>query len=170
MTVKRAAFTILLLGILGMALPASAQDLKIGVVNWARLLTESPQAEKVRDNMEGKFASRAEKLQEQREKLESDVERLKRDGAVMSEDARQKLEDSIRDQQRQLRVAQEEFSDDVQRTREDELKGLNTAVRGVVDEFAQDQGYDLIIGDGILFATDKVEVTSQVLERLKAKM
>jgi outer membrane protein len=156
--------------ILGVALPVTAQDLKIGVVNWARLLTESPQAEQVRDSMEDKFAARAETLQEQREKLEADVDRLNRDGAVMSQDARQKLEDSIRDQQRKLRVAQEEFSEDVQRAREEELQALNMGVRTVVNEYAQSQGYDLIIGDGVLFASGRVEITNQVLERLKDEM
>lgn len=170
MAVKRVASTILLAAILGTALPAAAQDLKIGVVNWARLLTDSPQAEQVRGNMEGKFAARAETLQEQREKLEADVDRLQRDGAVMSQDARQKLEDSIRDQQRQLRVVQEEFSEDVQRAREDELQALNVNVRTVVNEYAQSQGYDLIIGDGVLFASGEVEITDQVLARLKDRM
>lgn len=173
MTVKRIAFMTLIAVALGMAFPASAQeaqDLKIGVVNWARLLTESPQAEQVRENMEGQFASRAEQLQEKREKLQSDVDRLERDGPVMSEDARQNLEDSIRDQQRQLRVEQEEFSEDVQRAREEEIQSLNSDVRKVVSEFAQQQGYDLIIGDGVLYAGEEVEITGQVLERLKDQM
>jgi Skp family chaperone for outer membrane proteins len=37
-----------------------------------------------------------------------------------------------------------------------------------VEVFARAQGYDLIIGDGVLFATATVDVTAQVLERLAA--
>lgn len=171
MTVKRIAMAALAAAVLAAALPASAQqDLKIGVVNLARLVTESPQAERARKNMEGKFAARMEELKEKREKLQSDVERLKRDGSVMSEEARQKLEDSIRDQQRRLRLAQEEYNEDVQRAEQEEMQELRNDIREVIDEFARNGGYDLIVGDGILYASDKVDLTGQVLERLKDKM
>lgn len=172
MRVKRIAIAAMAAAVLGMAVPASAQDqdLKIGVVNLGRLVTESPQAERARKNMEGQFAGRMEELKEQREKLQSDVERLKRDGAVMSEEARQKLEDSIRSQQRRLQMAQEEYNEDVQRAEQSEMQDLRDDIRAVIDEFARSEGYDLIIGDGILYAGDKVDLTSQVLSRLKDKM
>lgn len=170
MIAKRIVFTAMIAAILGMAMPASAQDPKIGVVNWARLVIESPQAERVRESMQGQFASRMETLQGQRETLETDVERLKRDGSVMSDEARQKLEDSIRDQQRRLRLAQEEYGEDVQRAQQEQMQALQEELRLVVDEFARKQGYDLIIGDGFLFATAKVDVTERVLTLLKDKM
>lgn len=172
MRVKRIAIAAMAAAVLGMALPASAQnqDLKIGVVNLGRLVTESPQAERARKNMEGQFAGRMEELKEQREKLQSDVDRLKRDGAVMSEEARQKLEDSIRSQQRRLQRAQEEYNEDVQRAEQSEMQELRDDIRAVIDEFARSEGYDLIIGDGILYAGEKVDLTGQVLSRLKDKM
>lgn len=172
MRVKRIAIAAMAAAVLGMALPASAQDqdLKIGVVNLGRLVTESPQAERARKNMEGQFAGRMEELKEQREKLQSDVERLKRDGAVMSEEARQKLEDTIRSQQRRLQRAQEEYNEDVQRAEQSEMQELRDDIRTVIDEFARSEGYDLIIGDGILYAGEKVDLTGQVLSRLKDKM
>lgn len=169
MIVKRIVPAILVAAIMGAAPAALAQDVKIGVVNWARVLMESPQAEEVRQNMQGQFASRMESLQEQQENLQADVDRLKRDGSVMSEDARQKLEDSIRDQRRRLRVAQEEYSEDVQRAQQEEMQALQQEVRQVIDQFARDQGYDLIIGDGFLFAGDKVDLTERVLQLLKDK-
>lgn len=172
MRVKRIAIAAMAAAVLGMAMPVSAQDqdLKIGVVNLGRLVTESPQAERARKNMEGQFAGRMEELKEQREKLQSDVERLKRDGAVMSEEARQKLEDSIRSQQRRLQRAQEEYNEDVQRAEQSEMQELREDIRAVIDEFARSEGYDLIIGDGILYAGEKVDLTGQVLSRLKDKM
>lgn len=171
MTVKRIAFAAALLATLGLAMPAAAQqDLKIGVVNLARLVTESPQAQRARQNMEGQFASRMEELQERREKLQADVERLKRDGSVMSEEARQKLEDSIRDQQRRLRLAQEEYNEDVQRAEQEEMQALRQDIRDVIDTYAREHDYDLIVGDGILYAGERVDLTDKVLARLKDKM
>lgn len=170
MTTKRIAFAAAVAAFLGMALPASAQDIKIGSVNWARLVIESPQAERVRESMQGQFASRMEDMQEKNEQLESDVERLQRDGSVMSQEARKKLEDSIRDQRRRLRLAREEYSEDVQRAQQEEMQALQQELRQVVGQFARDRGYDLIIGDGVLYAADKVDLTEQVLQLLKEEM
>lgn len=168
MTAKRIAFAAAIAAILGAAVPASAQqDLKIGSVNWARIVIESPQAEEVRKSMQGQFASRMEELQEKNDKLESDVERLQRDGSVMSQEARQKLEDSIRDQRRRLRLAREEYSEDVQRAQQEEMQALQQKLRQEVNSFAQEQGYDLIVGDGVLYATEKVDITEQLLQLLK---
>lgn len=167
MTAKRMAFVAAIAVFLGAAAPVSAQDIKIGVVDWTRLLVESPQMEQVQENMQGQFASRMEDLQEKREQLESDGDRLQRDGSVMSRDARSKLEDSIRSQQRQLRLIEEELSEDVQRVRQEEMQALQQQVRQVITEYADAEGYDLIIGDGFLHAADGINLTDEVLALLK---
>lgn len=169
MTVKRIAFVTAIAVSLGVAMPASAQNVKIGVVNWTRLLIESPQAERVRESMQGQFASRMESLQQQQEQLQADVDRLKRDGSVMSEEARRKLDDSIRDQQRRLRLAQEEYSEDVQRAQQEEMQALQQEVLEMINDYAAKQDYDLIVGEGYLYASDQVDITDKVLQLLKDK-
>lgn len=148
---------------------ANAADLKIGVVDLARLVTSSPQAKRARDNMQSKFSARREEMQSKQEAFKSDVQRLKRDGQVMSDAAREKLEGQIRDQQRRLKLLQDEYNDDVNQAEKKEMTSLRKDVRSVIDGFAKDKGYDLIVGDGILYASDKVDVTDEVLKRLKAK-
>lgn len=148
---------------------ASAAELKIGVVDLARLVTSSPQAKRARANMQSKFATRKDELESKAEALKSDVDRLQRDGQVMSDAAREKLEGQIRDQQRRLKLLQAEYNDDVQRAEKKEMGDLQKDVRAVLDSFAKDKSYDLIVGDGILYASDKVDVTDEVLKRLKAK-
>lgn len=150
------------------AAPAMAQDMKIGVVNLPRLLSESPQAQRARSNMEEQFSSRKEELEAKREDLQDDVDRLKRDGAVMSQEAREKLEDSIRDQQRRLQMLQSEYQDDVQRAEQKEMEALRNDIRGVIEDVADDGNYDLIVGQGILYASDRVDITQKILERMNA--
>ena len=151
------------------AMPAAA-DVKIGVVNLARLVSASPQAKRARQNMESKFTARKEELESKQEAFRSDVERLKRDGAVMSDSAREKLEAQIRDQQRRLKLAQDEYNEDVQLAEKKEMESLREDVRAVIDEFAEQQGYDLIVGDAILYANDQVDITNKVLQRLRDRL
>lgn len=149
--------------------PAAAQDLKIGVVNLSQLVSQSPQAQRARSSMEEQFAERKETLQNKREQLQEDVQRLKRDGSVMSEEARQELEESIRDQQRQLKLEQSEYNDDVKSAEQKELQALREEIRNVIQQYADDHNYDLIVGQGVLYATDQINVTGRVLQRLKAR-
>lgn len=149
---------------------ANAQEsLKIAVVNLPQLVSQSPQAQRARANMEEEFTGRRDDLQSRQEKLREDVQRLRRDGSVMSAEARDQLEQSIRDQQRRLQLEQSEFNEDVQRAEQKAMEGLREDVRAVIQEFAESGNYDLILGDGVLFATEQVDITGQVLERLKSR-
>ena len=162
---------LLALAAVSMSVPAQAQqDLKIGVVNLARLVVSSPQAKRARQSMEGKFSARKEELESKQESFRSDVERLKRDGQVMSDSAREKLEGQIRDQQRRLKLMQDEYNEDVTLAEKKEMDSLREDIRAVIDQFAQEQGYDLIVGDAILYASEQVDVTDQVLSRLKDRL
>lgn len=158
------------LATIAMTVPAQAADLKIGVVNLGRLVVSSPQAQRARQSMEGKFSARKEELESKQESFRSDVERLKRDGQVMSAEAREKLEGQIRDQQRRLKLLQDEYNEDVTLAEQKEMGSLREDIRAVIDTFAKDQGYDLIVGDAVLFASDKVDVTDEVLELLKDRL
>jgi len=44
---------------------------------------------------------------------------------------------------------------------------LQKSLMQEVETFAKTQGYDLILGDGVLYATGAVDVTAQVLQRLE---
>jgi len=170
MRMRKRLSALIMLGLLGTAvsMPAAAQeDIKIGVVNLPQLVSASPQAQRAKENMENRFAKRKEDIEKQQEQLQADIDRLKRDGSVMSEDAREKLEDKIRDQQRRLQLAQQEYNEDVSKAERKELEALRDDVRKVIDDFATNNGYDLIVGDGVLYAGDRVNVTQQILARLK---
>lgn len=145
---------------------AGAQGLKVGVVDVSRLVNESPQTERAGQRMESRFSDRKEALQAQADALRNDVERLKRDGEVMSEEARQELEASIREQQRQLQLAQSQYNADVAQAEQQELSELRDAIRNAIQAFAKEQDYDLILGDAVLYAIDTMDVTDEILSRL----
>lgn len=148
---------------------AAAQDLKIGAVNLNKLVLQSPQAQDARGAMEAKFADRKQTLEGLAQQLKEDIQRLKRDGAVMSEQARKDLEESIRDQQRVLKIKRSSYQDDVKRAEREELQRLRQNLAKAIQQYADDFNYDLIVGRGVLYASDKVDVTGRLLQRLKAQ-
>ncbi len=147
---------------------ASAQNLKIGVVNIGRLLEEAPQAKAAMKALSDEFAPRQRDIQNQIKKLQDLEERLRRDMAVMGESERRDSERQLRDGQRDISRNQEEFLEDYNLRRNEELGSLQHSLMQEVQAYARQGNFDLIVGDGVLFASDAVDVTAQVLAGLEA--
>ena len=44
---------------------------------------------------------------------------------------------------------------------------MRSDLRQVIDNYAKNNGYDLIVGDSVLYASDSVDITDAILKRLK---
>lgn len=167
--VKQAGFLFGLLVMLGLADIAHAADPKVGFVNTSRVLKEAPQAEVARKKLESEFAPRDKKIVAMQKKLKSLEDQLARDATVMSDPARKKLERQIMSDKRDIKRSREEFTEDLNIRRNEELNKLQKLVYDTIVAIAKEQNFDLILGDSVLFASKRIDVTEQVLSRLKTK-
>lgn len=155
------------LAVLGPA--ASAEDYKIGFVNVARVLEQSPQAEEARGRIELEFEPRDRTLLAEQQKIRDSEDKLARDGEKMSDAERAKLERDLRALRRELRRVQEEFREDLSLRRSQELSQLQTEVNEVIQGFARSERFDLIMSDGVVFYGERVDITDEILSRLKTQ-
>ena len=146
---------------------AKAPSTRVGVVNLSRLMDESPQAQQAKDNMAKRFKQRKDLLEKTANALESKAQTLKDQGESMEEAKRDALSADIRDQQRELNLKQSQYNDDVSDAEKQELKRLRKDLRAVINAYAEDHGYDVILSDDVLYARPSVDVTDQILARLK---
>ena len=147
----------------------AADELKIGFVNTARVLEQAPQAEAARQRLEQEFAPRNGEIAEAQRELKKLEERLTRDGAVMSEEERRKLERDRLVQKRELKRSREAFSEDFNLRRNEEFSELQKVVADVIVKLAKAEDYDVILETGVIYASDRVEITNIVLERLESR-
>src|SRR5215813_6856352 len=84
-----------------LASPAWA-ELKIGVVDYGRLVEESPQAKVALDSIRNEFTPRQRDLQNQQASLKAKEDKLNKDGATMTQDQRTTAEKDLRDGYREL--------------------------------------------------------------------
>jgi hypothetical protein len=91
--------------------PASA-EIKMGVVNFQKLLEDAPQTKTAMQALENEFAPRRRELLTMQNDLKARDEKLQKEGAVMSEADRAKAEKTLRDQQREFSRKAGEFQDD----------------------------------------------------------
>lgn len=148
--------------------PALAADLNVGVVNVQRLLAEAPQAKSSMQALQDEFAPRLRGLKDQETEFKSSAEKMQRDAAVMGDAERREAERTLRDKQRDLLRRQEEFAEDFNLRRNEVLGQLQKSLMEEVQAFARNKRYDLIVGEGVLFASDAVDITAQILAGLES--
>ena len=100
--------------------------------------------------------------------LEELNEKVERDLAVMGETERRSVGKELRDLQREVQRLQNEFKDDLNLRRNEELSMLQQSLLQEVQDYAQTTGYDLVIGDGVLYANSAVNITELVLRAMEA--
>lgn len=155
----------LFLGLL-LAANVSYADLKIGFVNIPAVLEKAPQAEKAKKRLEQEFSPRDKQLVAQQKEIQNMDEKMAKDATVMGESARANLEKEILNKKRDAKRAQQEFSEDFNARRNEELGKLQRRIVEAIREIAKDQNFDLLLTDGVIYASEKIDVTSQVQQKL----
>ena len=162
----RAVVAIALIFSLGIS--AQAQEIKIGVVNIQQLMEQAPQARVAMDALDEEFKPRQREIIATQTEFQELSEKVQRDLAVMGETERRNAEKELRDLQREATRLQNEFREDLNLRRNEELGNLQRSLLKEVQDFAQAAGYDLVVGDGVLFASTSVNITENVLRAMEA--
>ena len=146
---------------------AAAAEVKVGFVNVPKVLDQAPQARAADQRLEKEFGPRDSEILGMKRELVQLNEKLAKNSAVMSASERQRQEADMRQMRREIRRLEDEFREDVNLRRSQELGKLQRLVVEVIQTLAKAEKFDLIISDGVIYAGDKVDITDQVINRLK---
>ena len=142
-------------------------ETKIGFVDTAKLMEAAPQVKSAQAKIESEFAPREKELVALQQEIRALEDKISRDGSVMSETQSSKLERDVLAKRRDLKRSQEEFRDDLNIRRNEVLAKLQKDIYDVVVAFAKEQNFDLILTQGVVYSSAKVDVTESVLKKLK---
>jgi len=167
---RHSAIGALLLGAALAAAPlAQAADMKIGFINFNRLVEESPQAKAAQATLEGEFLPRQRDVAAQQKSLEEKADRLKKEAAVMSEADRTRTEREVRDLELTVSRRFKELQEDLNLRRNEEMGRLQRALLMEVQAYAKANGFQLVVSEGVIYAAEAIDITPQVIASLKAK-
>jgi outer membrane protein len=166
--VKRLTSLILCLVCAGLAWsPAAVAEVKIGFVNIIRVMEQAPQADIARRALEQEFSGRDAKLTSERDAILELERKLQTDAEVMSADQRVELQTAIARRKLDFNRDREELKEDFTIRRNEELSELQEAIVNVILQLAKSENYDLMLIERVLYASQRIDVTNQVLERLR---
>src|ERR1700722_8702459 len=147
---------LLALGLCGFMVSQQASaEIKIGYVDFQKLMAEAPQVKSA--------------MQAMQNDLKASDEKLTKEGAIMAEADRAKAEKALRDQQREFSRKGGEFQDDLSTRKNEELGKVQRYLLEEIRTYSTAQGFDLVLGEGVFYSKPQLDITAQVLYVLKSK-
>lgn len=157
---------VIFLSLLSIYSGSAFAEIKIGYVDVAKLSESAPQIRSAQMKMDAEFGSREKEIIALQREIEAMEEALARDSAVMSDSQRSKKERAILAKRREGKRVQEEFRDDITIRRNEILRKVNAEIGKAIEEYAKKNKFDLIMAQGVMYSSDKVDITAKILKKL----
>jgi outer membrane protein len=151
------------------AAPAAWAETKIAVVDYGRLVEESPQAKTAMEAIRTEFTPKQRELENLANSLKGKQDKLDKDGPTMSADQRARADKELRDGARDLQQKRAELQDDFTARRNEEMSRLQRALIDEVRAYAKAQNFDLVVADGVIYSTPALDITPAILSAMQAK-
>jgi outer membrane protein len=149
------------------AMPAQAQELKIGYVNSERVLREAVPAKAAQTKLEAEFGKRERELTDQAQRLKAAADKLEKDGPTLAPSEQQRRQRELVEQDRDIQRKRREFQEDLNQRRNEELAAVVERANRVIKQIFDSEKYDVILQE-VVFASSKVDITDKVIKGLNA--
>lgn len=160
-------FSISILCVLVFTSHAYAEDaLKIGAVQVLKVLQQSPQYQAAGKSLDKEFEPRSKILIAAQKKIKDLEEKLAKDRAIMSEAEISKMERDILAKRRDYKRDQDEFREDINFRRNEELGKIQKVILEAIQKVAKENNYDVVLSEGVIFASSKADMTQLVIDTL----
>ncbi len=136
---------------------------RIGYVNANVLMNEAPQGVVAFELIVKNFAGRKAELEVMETKLEQIAKELESEEDA---DNRRKLEAEFRSLNREFERGRLDYEEDFNYRRNDELTKLQDFISEVILKLAKDEKFDLIVQEPVVWASDDIDITDEILNKL----
>jgi outer membrane protein len=157
--------TLLFLTLLSMGVQAEA---KLAFINVKLVLEKSPQAIAANAQLKEQFGAREQSFRKLVQEIQQMEKTYQTDSAIMSAEQKKKAEDIIIQKQRRVKFEQQSLKEDLQREQRQLSQQVQSALRGVIQAYGTENGYDFIFTDSnVAFASDAVNITDEILKEMQ---
>ena len=156
-----------LLASLAMAMPAFAEDFRVGFVNTDRVFREANSAKAAQAKLEQEFSRREKDLNDLGNTLKSVSDKFEREAPTLSEGQRQQRQKQLIDQDREFQRKRREFQEDLTARKNEELQQVLERANRVVKQVAEQEKYDLVLQEAV-YINPKHDITDKVIKALNS--
>ncbi len=140
---------------------------KIGYVDMNALINQSPQILAANQTLTTEFEDQNNRISEQEADLQLLESTISKEGNFMTPDKLLELQERARILERQVRRAKEDMKDAITIRNSQLVDDVQNQIKKVVKEYAEANGYDAILINAILYANKKIDITDEILQKLR---
>ena len=144
-------------------------ELKVGFVQVDKILQEAPQTIESNKKLEKEFSSRTDKLKADVKSLKEKESSFSKEALTMKDSERGTKEKSLSQLRVDVQRIERELREDINIRRNEELGGLQEQINKAVTSVAKAEGFDLVLYNGVAYASEKIDITDKILKSLGKK-
>jgi len=156
--------------LLPLSVQAEMEIFKIGYVVVEKVLKDAPQTAASNKKLEKEFKSRTDGLQKKVKDVQAKEKDFKKNSLTMSDSDKQKAQKKIQNMKIEVQRVERELREDIDIRRREEIGKLQQKINEAIEDLAEKEKYDLILYQGVAFASKEIDITDKLIKILgKAK-
>jgi outer membrane protein len=140
---------------------------KVAVINIQQAIVSSSEGKKAFQDLQNKYTPRQDEINRRQAEVEQLQAQLQKQMTTLSEDEQRRMSRELQDKQKILQRMTQDAQSDFQNDRDDIMRQIGQKMVKVIDQFAQQNGYSLVI-DGsqvpVYYAGKGVDITQQIVK------
>ena len=142
-------------------------DLRIGFVNFRRIMAAAPQRDEVNERLEREFGVERDALLQAQSELRDMERRLE---TIRHGDAYNELERQVINKRRDVSRRDSDYRDNINVRRNEEMAKLQKMIGDEILSQAKEAGYDIILNDiGVFYVSERADLSPLIIKRLQNK-
>ncbi len=142
-------------------------DLRIGFVNFRRIMAAAPQREEINERLEREFGVERDALLQAQSELRSMERQLE---TLQHGDNYNDYERQVINKRRDVARRDSDYRDNINVRRNEEMAKLQKMIGDEIINLAKEARYDIILNDiGVFYVSERADLSPQVITRLQRK-
>ena len=142
-------------------------DLRIGFVNFRRIMAAAPQREGINERLEREFGVERDALLQAQSELRGMERQLE---TLQHGDSYNDYERQVINKRRDVARRDSDYRDNINVRRNEEMAKLQKMIGDEIINLAKEANYDIILNDiGVFYVSERADLSPQVITRLQRK-
>ncbi|TAN24581.1 MAG: OmpH family outer membrane protein [Acidobacteria bacterium] len=143
------------------AAPSVTGPSKLAFINFQQAISDTHEGAKLVGQLKAKYEPKQAQFAQENAQIQALQKQLSDGASTMSADAKRQLSQKIQDQQRNLQQSAQDAQSDYQQDVEGVLQQVGTKLMPIIDSYARQHGYTLVVDSGLRWPQSPVVYAEQ---------
>jgi outer membrane protein len=147
---------------------AQQSTAKVGVISVQTAIVGTKDGQKASQELQTKFAPKQKDVQTRQSEITQLQDQLTKGGSLMNEEKRNQMARDIDEKKKRLERDVQDDQEELQQEQQRVLQGLGQRMMAVIEKYAKDNGYTLILdvsnpNTPVLYASTGIDITPDII-------